>query len=133
MTSPKRSLGQSFLKSPGTVRKIIQFGRVQPDEPLIEIGPGKGALTESLLRISQDLIAVEIDGDLARGPLAALFEKYPRARLWVADARRLEPSQWGGCHPRKFFGNLPYNVASHLIQKFAEPEWKPLISEMIFM
>ncbi|HEY2934261.1 MAG TPA: 16S rRNA (adenine(1518)-N(6)/adenine(1519)-N(6))-dimethyltransferase RsmA [Acidobacteriota bacterium] len=133
MTHPKKSLGQSFLRSPGTISKIIQFGHVRPGEPLVEIGPGDGALTARLLEISQELIAVEIDPELARGPLAVLFKTHPAARLWLADARTLEPSNLPGEHPRKFFGNLPYNVATHLIQKFAEPEWKPLISELIFM
>ncbi|HEV8132889.1 MAG TPA: 16S rRNA (adenine(1518)-N(6)/adenine(1519)-N(6))-dimethyltransferase RsmA [Acidobacteriota bacterium] len=133
MAPAKKSLGQNFLRDPTTICKIIEFGRIQPGEPVLEIGPGRGALTSPLLKLTDDLIAIELDEDLIEASLAPLFEKFPRARLIRGDIRTFDPHQATGFGKRKVFGNLPYYLATHLILKFAEPQWRPFFSEMILM
>ncbi|HEY3129884.1 MAG TPA: 16S rRNA (adenine(1518)-N(6)/adenine(1519)-N(6))-dimethyltransferase RsmA [Acidobacteriota bacterium] len=133
MSAAKRSLGQNFLRNPRTICRIIEFGRIKPGEPLLEIGPGKGALTSHLLQSSDDLIAVELDADLARQSLVPLFEKFPRARLYIEDIRSFDPRKIPHFGTRKLFGNLPYYVATHLLIEFAEPQWRQFFSEMIVM
>ena len=133
MSRAKKSLGQNFLHDPTTICRILEFGRIQPGESLFEIGPGRGALTRTLLEISGDLVALELDAELAREPLAHLFGKYPRARLLIGDVRNFDPRAVEGFGRRKVFGNLPYGLATHLILKYAEPEWRRLFSDMIFM
>ncbi|MBI3941289.1 MAG: ribosomal RNA small subunit methyltransferase A [Acidobacteria bacterium] len=133
MNHSRRALGQNFLNAPTTIRSIVQFGRVKPGEPLMEIGPGTGALTRSLLELSSDLVAVELDAALAATWLVPLFTRYPQAQLHVGDIRVFDPSRIACFGRRKVFGNLPYSVATHLVLRFAEPEWRPFFSEMIFM
>ena len=61
---PKKSLGQNFLKSALALKKIIEAGEISSDDIILEIGPGKGALTEKLLEKAGIVIAVEKDNNL---------------------------------------------------------------------
>src|SRR3990167_9544721 len=61
---PKKSLGQNFLKSEAALRKIIEAGEIKLDDIILEIGPGKGALTAKLLEKAKIVIAVEKDDAL---------------------------------------------------------------------
>jgi len=60
----KKSLGQNFLKSEVALRQIIEAGEIKPDDIVLEIGPGKGALTEKLLEKANTVVAVEKDYEL---------------------------------------------------------------------
>ena len=62
--SAKKSLGQNFLKSELALHKIIEAGEIKPDDIILEIGPGKGALTSKLLEKSKHVIAIEKDQEL---------------------------------------------------------------------
>jgi 16S rRNA (adenine1518-N6/adenine1519-N6)-dimethyltransferase len=64
MHKPKKSLGQNFLKSELALNKIIEAGEIKPNDIILEIGPGKGALTEKLLEKAGQVIAVEKDREL---------------------------------------------------------------------
>ena len=55
----KKSLGQNFLKSEAALRKIVEAGEIKPDDVILEIGPGKGALTKKLLEKNRTVIAVK--------------------------------------------------------------------------
>ena len=57
----KKSLGQNFLTDGNIIRRIVQAINPQPDETIIEIGPGQGALTKGLLKAGANVIAVEKD------------------------------------------------------------------------
>lgn len=70
----KKSLGQNFLKSEPALKKIIEAGEIKRDDVVLEIGPGKGALTKQLLATGCRLIAVEKDYNL-HGLLKIKFEK----------------------------------------------------------
>ena len=70
----KKSLGQNFLKSEIALNKIVEAGEIKPDDVILEIGPGKGALTEKLLEKSNTVIAVEKDWELF-GFLKEKFKK----------------------------------------------------------
>ena len=60
----KKSLGQNFLKSEPALKKIIEEGEITPDDIILEIGPGKGALTKKLLECAGSVIAIEKDREL---------------------------------------------------------------------
>ncbi len=60
----KKSLGQNFLKSSIALRKIVEAGEISKEDVVLEIGPGKGALTQKLLEVSGVVIAVEKDREL---------------------------------------------------------------------
>ena len=57
----RKSLGQHFLIDPNIVRKIVRLAELQPGETVLEIGPGRGILTEALLEASGLVVAIELD------------------------------------------------------------------------
>ncbi|PKN09518.1 MAG: ribosomal RNA small subunit methyltransferase A [Deltaproteobacteria bacterium HGW-Deltaproteobacteria-8] len=108
----KRSLGQNFLADANIARKIVDSLDIQPGDNVLEIGPGRGALTRHILnRRPGRFMVLEKDDDLAQ----ALTAQYPSIELVAGDAlafpwQTLEPEAgW------KIVGNLPYNIASPLI------------------
>src|SRR5215831_5523602 len=83
----KKSLGQNFLVDPNYVSKIIDALDILPGETVIEIGPGRGALTQRLVEKAGRVIALELDRDLV--PL--LKEKFAtRSNLRILEADALE-------------------------------------------
>jgi 16S rRNA (adenine1518-N6/adenine1519-N6)-dimethyltransferase len=107
----KKSLGQNFLTDPNICRKIVDALAPAPDEYIIEIGPGQGALTEHLAGTGARLRVVEMDDDLA----GRLEERWPGLDVVRADALRFPWADLNGTGPCKIIGNLPYNVGSKLI------------------
>ena len=112
----KRSLGQNFLRDPNTARRIVALLDIGSDDRVLEIGPGRGALTGHIVDSRPRVAAaLEKDGHLAAG----LKARWPGLALAVCDAmqaawERLAPEQPPG-RPWKVVGNLPYNVASPLM------------------
>jgi 16S rRNA (adenine1518-N6/adenine1519-N6)-dimethyltransferase len=111
--------GQNFLASPAVAKRIVAaLGRSHPDpEPgrVLEIGPGRGALTAPLLEQGVHVTAVELDANLVAG-LNARWGAEPR--LSVANADFLDwsfPPVEGS--PYRVIGNLPYSAAAAIIQK----------------
>lgn len=110
---PKKRLGQNFLVSESIIRKIVDLVDPSDDQTIIEIGPGRGALTEPLAKSGADFIAIEFDSDVI-GYLKKLLSPYPRARLLNLDFLLFEPG------PDRFttftlVGNLPYNITSPVL------------------
>jgi 16S rRNA (adenine1518-N6/adenine1519-N6)-dimethyltransferase len=116
----KRHLGQHFLTDPAILGRIADALGAGPGDAVLEIGPGRGALTRALLARGFDVTAIERDPDLI-GPLRAAF---PALRLVHADALAADwhalarPGPGGG---RRIIGNIPYNITSPLIDKALEP------------
>ncbi|MFB3825670.1 MAG: 16S rRNA (adenine(1518)-N(6)/adenine(1519)-N(6))-dimethyltransferase RsmA [Bryobacteraceae bacterium] len=107
---PRPKLGQHFLFK-GSVLERIADAVCAPGEPLVvEIGPGRGALTERLLRRAARVAAVEIDPVLA----AHLRAKFPSLELVEADVLRTDLEQWG---PAALAGNLPYYITSPILER----------------
>jgi 16S rRNA (adenine1518-N6/adenine1519-N6)-dimethyltransferase len=61
---PRKALGQHFLIDPNITRKILALARIGPDDTVLEIGPGRGALTGALCRAARQVIAIELDASL---------------------------------------------------------------------
>jgi 16S rRNA (adenine1518-N6/adenine1519-N6)-dimethyltransferase len=120
---PTKRLGQNFVIDGGTVRRIVRTASLEPDDVVIEVGPGLGSLTLALLGAARRVIAVEIDPVLAARLPLTVAERAPESagRLTVvqADALRLTPGDLGE-PPTALVANLPYNVAVpvvlHLLQ-----------------
>ncbi|MEZ4236522.1 MAG: 16S rRNA (adenine(1518)-N(6)/adenine(1519)-N(6))-dimethyltransferase RsmA [Myxococcota bacterium] len=107
----RRRFGQHFLTDPGVVERIVRGARVEPGDRVVEIGPGLGVLTDALLAAGADLLAIELDRDLAEH----LSERLPELRLVQADAARVDWDELLGDGPRaKVVANLPYNVGTTL-------------------
>ncbi len=113
MVRPKKFLGQHFLKSKGVIEKIVNSLEISPKDTVIEIGPGTGVLTEEILkREPEKLIAIEVDGELAK-LLREKFKKFPNFELINTDATKVDFCSFG--KNLKLIGNLPYNVGSFIV------------------
>jgi len=113
----RKRFGQHFLHDPGSIERIVAALAPRPGDHLVEIGPGRGALTGLLLeRADCTLDAIEIDRDLADA-LAGSFGASPRHALHVADALEFDflalAAQRGG--RLRVVGNLPYNISTPLL------------------
>src|ERR1051325_5178951 len=89
MTTAKRRFGQNFLVDRGVAQKIVEAFAPQPDQTIIEIGPGRGALTTELIKKAGRLIAIEFDRDLAPR-LRAQFSGSSNFKLVEADALTID-------------------------------------------
>ncbi len=120
---PTKTLGQNFVIDGNTIRRIVAAAHVEPDETVLEVGPGLGSLTLGLLDAAAHVVAVEIDPKLAAKlpDTARKFRPDADGRLDVvlADAMRVTelPRE-----PSALVANLPYNVAVpvvlHLLEHF---------------
>lgn len=115
---PKKRFGQHFLTDRNVIRKIAAVARLTPDDCVVEIGPGRGALTEELLASGARVIAIEVDRELA--PL--LKERFPSGRFEVIEADALKVSLLAVSERLgkrlKVVSNLPYNISGHIVAKF---------------
>ena len=111
----RRRYGQHFLHDPRVVERIVDAIDPRPGQPLLEIGPGLGALTAPLLDRAGELVAVEVDRDLCE-QLSRTFEDRRELSLINADALRLDLSSLAGRgEPIRIAGNLPYNISTPLL------------------
>lgn len=115
----KKSLGQNFLMDETIVRRIVEALELSANDVVLEIGPGRGALTQHLVRSDATIIAIEIDRDI----VPFLLEKFgsnDRFRLIQGDFLRADLADvLGDSRPEKvkIVGNLPYYISTPIIQK----------------
>ena len=127
----RKRFGQHFLHDPGVIRRIVESIAPQGADRVVEIGPGRGALTWPLLEKLDALEVIEIDRDLA-----AALHTDPRGegklRLHVHDALRMDfTTLRGDGAPLRIVGNLPYNISTPLM--FHLLEHRAAIADMHFM
>ena len=126
--SPRKRFGQNFLQSKLVINDILRAINPLPDDNMLEIGPGLGALTLPLLDHLKQLIAVEIDTDLQRY-LMELPPAQGKLRLIPADALTVDYSQFG--EKLRVIGNLPYNISTPLLLRLLH--YTAHIDDMHFM
>lgn len=110
----RKRFGQNFLHDPGVIERIIRAINPKPDDALVEIGPGLGALTEEMLGVNPNLQVVELDRDLIP-VLRTKFFNYPNLRIHQADALKFDFGELVDEKPLRIIGNLPYNISTPLI------------------
>lgn len=108
--TPAKALGQNFVHDPNTVRRIVRAATLDPDDVVVEVGPGLGSLTLALLPAACYVHAVEIDGRLAAA-LAGTAGGHRRLRIHHRDALKITAAELSGPAPTALVANLPYNVA----------------------
>ena len=113
--TPRKRFGQHFLTDAPTIERIFAALALAPEDHVVEIGAGTGALTERLAADAASVVAIDIDRDLA----AALAARLPGVRVVRADALRL---CWRDLFTApaakarvRVVGNLPYNIATPLL------------------
>lgn len=114
MITPKKSLGQNFLRDTNIARKIVRTIHVQPTDILLEIGPGQGALTKYLVGSCKKTIGVEID-DRAAQLLREMFGdqlELLQTDILEVDLGRLAAKEQGKI---RIVGNIPYYITSEIL------------------
>ena len=126
----KRSLGQNFLIDPNLQRKIVDALAVGPADEVLEIGPGRGALTAHLIGRARRLVLVELDDRLAE-ELRQRWGGRPDVEIVLGDALELSVASLGG-RPEalKVVGNIPYNITSPLLFHLLE---RPRPAQIVVM
>lgn len=127
MVRARKRFGQNFLNDPGIIERIIRAIDIQPGDKIIEIGPGTGALTQHIVKKSDDTTLIEIDRDLA----ATLKEQFPSAMLINEDVMQVEFDKLSSDTSVRVIGNLPYNISTPLLFKLFS--YGTRIKDMYFM
>jgi 16S rRNA (adenine1518-N6/adenine1519-N6)-dimethyltransferase len=116
--SPAKTLGQNFLHDQNLARWIVDQAQITPEDYVVEIGPGLGALTKFILEKGARVLAIEKDARLANF-LRAHFG-HERLEIIHADALKFDWRSLFAHRRVKLLGNLPYNISSALVLKFLE-------------
>ncbi len=124
---PRKSLGQHFLVDNRIGSRILAAARLTPADTVVEIGPGRGALTRGLLARVSRVVAVELDETLATN-LAATLNHPANLSVVQADARTLDLSGAAPTDsPYKVVANLPYYAANPIVRHLLECENPPAL------
>jgi 16S rRNA (adenine1518-N6/adenine1519-N6)-dimethyltransferase len=116
----RKRWGQNFLANPATAQRIVDAARIAPEDTVLEVGPGEGALTRPLAARARCVVAVEID-PLRSEALAAEFGTGGPVRIFQGDILERPFHRWlagagEGCgHTALLVANLPYNVATPIL------------------
>ena len=127
MVFARKRFGQNFLNDKGIIAQIVASLAASPRDKVIEIGPGRGALTGLLLEQLNHLTVIEIDRDLF-----AKLKYFPHAEKLSAicdDVLNVDFSRFG--ENLRLIGNLPYNISTPLMFHFLQ--FRKHIKDMVFM
>jgi 16S rRNA (adenine1518-N6/adenine1519-N6)-dimethyltransferase len=116
--SPTKALGQNFLHDQNLARSIVDQAQIIPEDYVVEIGPGLGALTRFILEKGVRVLAIEKDARLAK--FLRLRFNNERLEILNIDALKFDPRVLFTHRRVKLIGNLPYNISSPLLLKFLE-------------
>lgn len=124
----KKSLGQNFLKSIIALKKIIEAGEIKPDDIILEIGPGKGVLTEKLLEKANCVIAIEKDRNLLKFLKEKFIKEIENKKLILkeGDCLKFNPESYNlKTKSYKLIANIPYNITGAILKKFLTEKNQP--------
>jgi len=111
----RQRLGQHFLVKGSILERIAAAACPQREPLVVEIGPGKGALTERLLARADRVVAIELDEELAE----RLRQRFPeRLEVVSADVLETDLNRWG---PAAVAGNLPYYISTAILSRVLAP------------
>ena len=126
---PKKGLGQNFLVSEGTLRRIVAAADLEPGDVVLEVGPGLGTLTRLLAQQAERVIGVELDQRLVE-ILSRTLADFPNVEIVQGDILEMEPGGPGGGLSRlspgyKVVANLPYYITSAVLRYLLTARVKP--------
>ena len=131
MTRAKKRYGQHFLHDPGTIERIVRAIAPARGDRIVEVGPGRGAITAPLLAAAGEIDVIEIDADVVPG-LEERCRGRGELRVHVADALEFDLRALRGAGPKlRLAGNLPYNISTPLLFHFVAQ--LDAIADMHFM
>jgi 16S rRNA (adenine1518-N6/adenine1519-N6)-dimethyltransferase len=130
MVRARKRFGQHFLEA-AWVRKVAGVVDAEPDDVILEIGPGRGALTRVLAASGARIVAVEIDRDLA-GELEAAAP--PNVQIVRGNVLDVDWADITGRTRMRIVGNLPYNISSPILMKLVDLHRRTgLVSDAVVM
>lgn len=122
---PNKRLGQNFLVDEAALANVVAAARLEPDDVVLEVGPGVGSLTRWLAVNAARVVAVEIDARLMPA-LETVLAPYPNVRVVRGDVLALAPSDLVGEAPSyKVVANIPYYITSALMRHLLEAQPRP--------
>lgn len=124
----KKSLGQNFLKSKKAIAQIVAAPNTQSGDLIVEIGPGKGALTLPLLETGARVIAFELDKRMIDYLNDELSEYIKSGQLELIHQDVLDIDMagfFGKFDSYKLIANIPYYITNAIIRKFLETKYQP--------
>lgn len=132
MHKAKKSLGQNFLKSKMALKKIIESGEIKPTDAILEIGPGKGVLTEKLLEKTKLVIAIEKDRELFEFLKNKFKKEFLEKKIILIneDILKFDINNYK-FKKYKIVANIPYNITGAILKKFMTTKNQP--SSMVLM
>ncbi|MDG0971459.1 MAG: 16S rRNA (adenine(1518)-N(6)/adenine(1519)-N(6))-dimethyltransferase RsmA [Porticoccaceae bacterium] len=126
----RKRFGQNFLVDQQIISQIVSAVNPQPDENLIEIGPGMAAITEHLVKLCPTMSVLELDRDLVEF-LGEKFADCPDFTIHSGDALKTDFGEFYQGRELRLVGNLPYNISTPLL--FHLLNVRHLIKDMHFM
>jgi 16S rRNA (adenine1518-N6/adenine1519-N6)-dimethyltransferase len=121
---PKKSLGQNFLHDPNALEKIIALAEIMPDDTVVEVGPGTGALTTRLAQAARHVISIELDERL-RPLLERELAPYDNVVLVFEDILQVDVLKLVGTRDFIVVANVPYYITSAILRHFLESHRRP--------
>lgn len=122
---PKKSLGQNFLKSKQALMAICNAGELKKEDRVLEIGPGKGALTKFLLEQSNNVFALEKDTELIPFLSEKFEEEIKKGFLKIQEGDVLDFDETEAQTPYKLIANIPYYITGEIMEKFLSSKNQP--------
>lgn len=124
---PRKSLGQNFLVDGNHLARVLAAAEIEPEDQVLEVGPGLGTLTRALAERADRVVAVEVDRrlvDILHDALADL----PNVELFLADILQVNIGEiMGRERPYKVVANLPYQITSAALRHLLESETRPAL------
>lgn len=117
---PKKSLGQNFLTSIPARNAIIKAGEIKEEDEILEIGPGRGMLTEGLIQSKAKITIVEKDENLISF-LKEKFKENKNLKIIEGDALEYSPKK----KDYKLIANIPYYITGAIIEKYLTKKNQP--------
>lgn len=114
-----KKLGQNFLIKRGIVDEIVHAAELMPGEPVLEVGPGIGTLTQGLAQSGADVTAIELDRRLL-DVLDTTLASYDNVRIVHGDVLKLDVPTIMNHKPFKVVANLPYYITTPIIMSLLE-------------
>lgn len=121
---PKKGLGQNFLHDPNALEKIVSLAELMPEDTVVEIGPGTGALTTRLAEAARHVVSIEIDERL-RPILERELAPYKNVLLVFEDILQVDVAKLVGTKPFVVVANVPYYITSAILRHLLDSRHRP--------
>jgi len=128
MSSPRKELGQHWLKDKHSLESMVEAAEVKPGDSVLEIGPGTGLLTDELLAVEAKVTALEFDHTLKQ-QLIFKYASNKDIRVIEGDIRSFDLSVMTASY--KIVANIPYYLTANLMRKLVDDQHKPSIASLL--